>query len=212
MGDRAAPEQSPVHTKRTGDRPAHRTPAEARELTGDAFALPGHRTPAQAGESGSESSDGRADADGGAAVGPFRVVRPLAGGRGGPATLLRVSFWAGKLVDVLGAIRGAAGQHRLDPAIGGSAAAGVLEVVVGEGAAADAVAGFVADLRASLGGLSAGSVLPAAASAVVLHAPPAVRDAVDMWGPVQSPELMRAVKDQFDPDNRMAPGRLPGGI
>jgi glycolate oxidase FAD binding subunit len=123
-----------------------------------------------------------------------------------------VSFWAGKLVDVLGAIRGAAGQHGLDPAVGGSAGAGVLEVAVGEEAAADAVAGFVTDLRASLSGLSAGGVLPATATAVVLHAPPAVRDAVNMWGPVQSPELMRAVKSQFDPDNRMAPGRSPGGI
>jgi glycolate oxidase FAD binding subunit len=192
--ERAVPGQSPVHTKRTGDRPAHRTLAGS----GDKPELNG--TP-----------DDRAGADGGAAVGPFRVVRPLAGGRGRPETLLRIAFWAGKLAPVLTSIREAAGQHGLDPAVGGSAA-GVLDVVVGEEAAADAVAGFVADLRASLGGLSAGSALPATASAVVLHAPPAVRDAVDMWGPVQSPELMRAVKDQFDPDNRMAPGRLPGGI
>jgi len=123
-----------------------------------------------------------------------------------------VAFWAGKLVEVLNAIRGAARTTGLDPDISGSAAVGVLEVAVGEEAAADAVAGFVDALRASLGALSTGSVLPATASAVVLHAPPAVRDAVDMWGPVQSPELMRAVKNQFDPENRMAPGRLPGGI
>lgn len=191
--ERAVPGQSPVHTKRTGDRPAHRTPAEAEEP-------------------GSESSDGRAGADAGAAGRAFRVLGPRSSGRGRPETLLRIAFWAGKLAPVLTSIREAAGQHGLHPAVGGSAAAGVLDVVVGEGTAADAVAGFVADLRASLGGLSAGSVLPATASAVVLHAPPAVRDAVDMWGPVQSPELMRAVKNQFDPDNRMAPGRLPGGI
>jgi len=126
-------------------------------------------------------------------------------------TLLRVAFWAGRLADVLGAIRAAADQHGLDPAIHGSAA-GLLEVVAGGEAAADAVAGFVAVLRASLGALGAGSVLPATASAVVVHAPPAVREAVDMWGPVQSLELMRAVKNQFDPEHRMAPGRLPGGI
>jgi glycolate oxidase FAD binding subunit len=88
----------------------------------------------------------------------------------------------------------------------------VLEVELGGEASADAVAGFVADLRASLGALSAGSVLPATGSAVVLHAPADVREAVDMWGPVQSLELMRAVKSQFDPEDRMAPGRLPGGI
>jgi glycolate oxidase FAD binding subunit len=188
--ERAVPGQSPVHTKRTGDRPAHRTLAEAREPTDDTSALPGPRTPPQAGEPGSESSYGRAS----------------------PETLLRIAFWAGKLAPVLTAIREAAGQHGLDPAIGGSAAVGVLEVAVGAEAAADAVAGFVNALRASVGALSAGSVLPAAASAVVLHAPPAVRDAVDMWGPVPSLELMRAVKNQFDPEDRLAPGRLPGGI
>jgi glycolate oxidase FAD binding subunit len=158
--ERAVPGQSPDHTKRSADRPAHRTPADGREL---------------------------------------------------PGTLLRVAFWAGKLVDLLSAIRETAERHALDPAISGSAG-GVLEVVVGGEAAADAVAGFVAALRASLGALSAGSVLPATASAVVVHAPPAVREAVDMWGPVQSLELMRAVKNQFDPEHRMAPGRLPGGI
>ena len=53
---------------------------------------------------------------------------------------------------------------------------------------------------------------PVLASAVVVHAPPAVRDLVDLWGPVQSLPLMRAVKDQFDPGHRMAPGRFAGGI
>ena len=49
-------------------------------------------------------------------------------------------------------------------------------------------------------------------SVVVLDAPAEVRAAVDMWGPVPSLDLMRAVKDQFDPGHRMAPGRLAGGI
>ena len=53
---------------------------------------------------------------------------------------------------------------------------------------------------------------PARASAVVLHAPAGVRAAVDLWGPVPSLGLMRAVKDQFDPEHRMAPGRFAGGI
>ena len=47
---------------------------------------------------------------------------------------------------------------------------------------------------------------------VVLHAPPAVREAVDVWGPVPALALMRAVKDQFDPEHRMAPGRFAGRI
>ena len=50
------------------------------------------------------------------------------------------------------------------------------------------------------------------ASAVVVHAPPGARDLMDLWGPVPSLSLMRAVKDQFDPGHRMAPGRFAGGI
>ena len=50
------------------------------------------------------------------------------------------------------------------------------------------------------------------ASVVVLSAPADVRPAVDMWGPVPALGLMRAVKDQFDPEHRMAPGRFAGGI
>jgi glycolate oxidase FAD binding subunit len=49
-------------------------------------------------------------------------------------------------------------------------------------------------------------------SAMVVHAPEAVRAVVDMWGPVPALALMRAVKDQFDPGHRMAPGRFAGGI
>ncbi|MFI5892359.1 FAD-binding oxidoreductase [Actinoplanes sp. NPDC051513] len=48
--------------------------------------------------------------------------------------------------------------------------------------------------------------------AVVLTAPPEVRDILDMWGPVQGLALMRRVKDQFDPGHRFAPGRFVGGI
>ena len=47
---------------------------------------------------------------------------------------------------------------------------------------------------------------------VVLTAPPAVRQVVDMWGPVGGLALMRRVKDQFDPGHRFAPGRFVGGI
>jgi len=62
------------------------------------------------------------------------------------------------------------------------------------------------------GGPDAGTGASARGSAVVLHAPARVRDAVDVWGPVPSLGLMRAVKDQFDPGHTMAPGRFVGGI
>lgn len=46
----------------------------------------------------------------------------------------------------------------------------------------------------------------------VLRAPAEVRAAVDAWGPVAGLELMRRVKDGFDPQHRLSPGRFVGGI
>jgi glycolate oxidase FAD binding subunit len=168
-------------------------------------------------------------------------------GRGAAAaldgTVIRIGFWAGAFRQVLGAIDATAAAAGLDPAVSGSAAAGVLHAAPGRQAAPGAVAEFVAALRAAAAGgwaassaplagaagrpvgvLAAGPGAPSAAAAtpatgppirgsvVVLHAPPEVRAIVDMWGPVPALGLMRAVKDQFDPEYRMAPGRLAGGI
>jgi glycolate oxidase FAD binding subunit len=49
-------------------------------------------------------------------------------------------------------------------------------------------------------------------SVVVVDAPREVKDDVDVWGPVPALDLMRRVKDQFDPDHRLAAGRFVGGI
>ncbi len=142
---------------------------------------------------------------GSAAVG---TEPPAWWGRGaaaaGDGTLVRIAFWAAELPSVLAAIRAAADDAGLDPAVSGSAAAGVLHAAVVASAAPGPVAEFLAALRAAL--------RPGRASAVVLRAPPPVREAVDLWGPVPSLSLMRAVKDQFDPGHRMAPGRFAGGI
>jgi glycolate oxidase FAD binding subunit len=129
------------------------------------------------------------------------------------ATLIRIAFWAGELAAVLDALDAAAGAAGLDPLVGGSAAAGVLYAAVPPGAAPAAVAELVAALRAA-GPLAAAGEdgPPSRGSAVVLYAPAAVRDALDVWGPVPSAGLMRAVKEQFDPGHRMAPGRFAGGI
>jgi glycolate oxidase FAD binding subunit len=48
--------------------------------------------------------------------------------------------------------------------------------------------------------------------AAVVYAPDEVRDLTDMQGPVPSLALMRAVKAEFDPGRRMAPGRLAEAI
>ncbi|HET8594077.1 MAG TPA: FAD-binding oxidoreductase [Intrasporangium sp.] len=49
-------------------------------------------------------------------------------------------------------------------------------------------------------------------SVVVLEAPPEVREHLDVWGPVSALELMHSVKQRFDPERRLAPGRFVGGI
>jgi glycolate oxidase FAD binding subunit len=46
----------------------------------------------------------------------------------------------------------------------------------------------------------------------VVDAPAAVKKSVDVWGPVPALDLMQRVKDRFDPDRRLSPGRFVGGI
>ena len=85
-------------------------------------------------------------------------------------------------------------------ALRGSAGTGVLYADV----PVDAAPAVVERLRAV--------AVRAGGHAVVLTAPQAVREAVDMWGPVAGLALMRRVKDRFDPGHRFAPGRFVGGI
>jgi glycolate oxidase FAD binding subunit len=50
-------------------------------------------------------------------------------------------------------------------------------------------------------------------SLVVVKAPPELKRAVDVWGAAgDAVGLMRRVKERFDPDRRLAPGRFVGGI
>jgi glycolate oxidase FAD binding subunit len=48
---------------------------------------------------------------------------------------------------------------------------------------------------------------------VLVKAPPELKRAVDVWGPPgDTIGLMRRVKERFDPDRRLSPGRFVGGI
>jgi glycolate oxidase FAD binding subunit len=50
-------------------------------------------------------------------------------------------------------------------------------------------------------------------SLVVVKAPPHLKREVDVWGPPgDAIGLMRRVKERFDPDRRLSPGRFVGGI
>jgi glycolate oxidase FAD binding subunit len=131
-------------------------------------------------------------------------------------TSVQVAFWPGLLAEVLDAIRATAADAGLDPAIAGSAGAGVLDVLVSASAEPAAVAGFVTALRSALaaggGGDAdgrAGGRTPARANVIVRHAPPAVTALVDPLGPVPSLGLMRSVKAQFDAQGILSPGRTP---
>jgi glycolate oxidase FAD binding subunit len=135
---------------------------------------------------------------------------PPAWWRGAPeapagATLIRVSCWVSALPAVLDAVEVAARDADVSAAIDGPAGAGVLYLRLDPGVPAETSAGFARVLRAALAGQRGG--------VVVLAAPAAVREALagygGMTGTVPSLALMRAVKDQFDPGHRMAPGRFP---
>ncbi|MCV2490099.1 FAD-binding oxidoreductase [Geodermatophilus sp. YIM 151500] len=114
---------------------------------------------------------------------------------GGPDdVLLRLAYVPTGLTDVLAALP--AGTH-----LAASAGTGVAYAAV---PAADA-AGALPAVRAALA--------PHDGSAVLLHAPEAVRDQLDHWGPVgDALDLMRRVKERFDPERLMSPGRFVGGL
>jgi glycolate oxidase FAD binding subunit len=106
--------------------------------------------------------------------------------------------------DLLAAARATADRHGVPVTVRGSAGTGVLYAGLPGAARPEAVAEIVDELRGAAG--------EAGGHAVVLTAPAAVRERVDLWGPVDGLDLMRRVKRQFDPDARLAPGRFVGGI
>lgn len=117
---------------------------------------------------------------------------------------MRLTHEIAGLPKLLDALDDAAARHGLTVALRGSVGVGVMHAGVPGDAEPDAVAALVEELRdqsSAWGG-----------DVVVLDAPPAVKTRVDVWGPVRGLALMRRVKDQFDPEHRLAPGRFAGGI
>ncbi|MCW2844711.1 MAG: glcE [Nocardioides sp.] len=114
------------------------------------------------------------------------------------STALKLTFALSGLAKVLEVV------HVTGVRLRGSAGAGVAYAAVAPGTPPDEVRSVVDALREACAGV--GGTL------VVVDAPAAVKAAVDVWGPVPALDLMRRVKDQFDPDHRLAPGRFVGGI
>jgi glycolate oxidase FAD binding subunit len=140
---------------------------------------------------------------------PFRWWEPESGA---PGTLVRVTFWVRQLADVLDALAGASAGAR--PAVSGAAGAGVLYARLDPATADDTAARFVGALRDRLAGVFAGSADSSGlvrGSVAVLAAPAAVLAMAGPDRPLPGLDLMRAVKDQFDPSHRMFPGRFRWG-
>jgi glycolate oxidase FAD binding subunit len=116
--------------------------------------------------------------------------------RSAEATVVRVSGLRSDLARVLRAAQHAGAW------VVGRAGLGLFWVTLPAGPPAT-VASAVATLRATL----------APRPCVVLDAPDDVRAAVDVWGPDVGPvELMRRVKERFDPTGACNPGVFAGGI
>ncbi|WP_134773633.1 FAD-binding oxidoreductase [Ornithinimicrobium flavum] len=90
---------------------------------------------------------------------------------------------------------------RLEGTANGSAGAGVVYVSLPPDEQAGGKVEALRRAATRLGG-----------SAVVLDAPPEVKDTLDTWGPVPAIDLMRRVKTEFDPTRVLAPGRFVGGL
>jgi glycolate oxidase FAD binding subunit len=135
---------------------------------------------------------------------------------GSPGTVVRVSFWVSQLADVLDALAAAGASAGVQPAVGGPAGAGVLYAVLHPGIGDETAALFVRGLRDRLEGVFAGSADGSGlvrGRVAMLAAPAAVLAAAGPDGPVPGADLMRAVKDQFDPEHRMFPGPVfPGPV
>jgi len=124
------------------------------------------------------------------------------------ATVVRVSFWVSSLGPVLDAVAAAGADTGVRPAVSGPAGAGALYACLDPGTADEDAVRFVTALRERVAGaLESGGPR---GGVTVLTAPPAVLAAC-RDGTVPGLALMRAVKDQFDPDHRMFPGRFGGG-
>jgi glycolate oxidase FAD binding subunit len=117
---------------------------------------------------------------------------------------MRLTHEIAGLPMLVNALDEVARERGLQAAVRGSAGVGLLHAALPGDADPAAVAATVQALRGRAGAWG-GDV-------VVLDAPPAAKSAVDLWGPVRGLDLMCRVKDQFDPEHRLAPGRFVGGI
>ncbi|HYL79901.1 MAG TPA: FAD-binding oxidoreductase, partial [Candidatus Acidoferrum sp.] len=138
-----------------------------------------------------------------AAVGDFDP------GNGSPAMVLKASVLISEVAEAMRQGEEVAAKQGLRLSTISEAGTGVVRYYFqAEGAGKDSIprlTGAVAPLRAF--------AIEARGSLIVLQAPPEVKSAVDVWGPVgETLAQMRGLKDQFDPGRVLNPGRFAGGL
>jgi glycolate oxidase FAD binding subunit len=121
----------------------------------------------------------------------------------GPTTV-RLTTPIADALSVVRAVRGAAARLGVELAIRGSAGVGVFYAGLDSGLDPLMVKTLLDEMRTVVG-LVGGF-------AVFLRGAHDGKSAVDIWGPVPGLPLMQRVKDAFDPEHRLAPGRFVGGI
>src|SRR5690242_677778 len=121
------------------------------------------------------------------------------------AIVVRVSCWVSALEPVLRALAAAGESAGVRPAVTGPAGAGALYACLDPDTPVPAAARFVTALREQVAGLNTGAPR---GSVAVMAGSPEVLTAAGAYRDMPGAALMRAVRDQFDPEHRMFPGRF----
>ncbi|HSB80359.1 MAG TPA: FAD-linked oxidase C-terminal domain-containing protein, partial [Candidatus Methylomirabilis sp.] len=139
----------------------------------------------------------------------WAAVRDFAPGNGGPTMVLKAGVVISEVAEAMRQGEEVAAKQGLRVSTISEAGTGIVRYYFqADGAGGDSVVrltGTVAPLRAF--------AIEARGSLVVQEAPPEVKMAVDVWGPVgDTLAQMRGLKDQFDPGRVLNPGRFVGGL
>jgi glycolate oxidase FAD binding subunit len=149
-------------------------------------------------------------------LGSFGEVRTLSDEEAGPLAqsgppgagedevAVKISAPPAELTGVLDSTLGASSRRGITPRVTGHAGIGVTYVGL-SGGDEESRSQVVEELREIW--------LRRGGSVVVREAPPAIKERVEVWGPIGTRlELTRRVKDKFDPRGILNPGRFVGGI
>ena len=118
---------------------------------------------------------------------------------------LRIACLAGSVAATVAAIEALAREQRVTARVAGGAGVGALAAVL-EGAGLEWQARVLEPLRERLAG-EGGSV-------VVEQCPRALKDSIDVWGPIDPSvlALTKRIKTEFDPKGVLNPGRFVGRL